>query len=58
MQPSPRHEAAEAGFRRMVETADLPPPDEVEYTPGSLTFLWHEPKLAVVVDLDDPPLAA
>jgi hypothetical protein len=57
MQPTPRHEAAEADFHRMLETADLPAPDEVEYRRASVVFLWKEPKVAVVVDLEDPPLA-
>jgi hypothetical protein len=29
----------------------------VEYTESSVVFLWHANKLAVVVDLDDEPLA-
>ena len=58
MQPRPTHEAAEADFRRMVESFDLTPPDDVDYTPDSVIFLWHEPKLAVVVELDDPSIPA
>jgi hypothetical protein len=54
MQPTPRHIQAEADFRRLIASNDLPEPDEVEYTRGSVYFLWHEPKLAVAVDLDDP----
>jgi hypothetical protein len=45
---------AEAAFRRLIASNDLPEPDEVEYTRGSVYFLWNEPKLAVAVDLDDP----
>jgi hypothetical protein len=55
MQPTPRHRQAEADFRRMIARNDLPEPDEVEYTLGSVYFLWNEPKLAVAVDLGDPP---
>jgi hypothetical protein len=58
MQPSPIHEAAEAHFRRMVESFDLTPPDDVDYTDDSVIFLWHEPKLAVVVELGDPAIPA
>jgi hypothetical protein len=54
MQPTPRHIQAEADFRRLIASNDLPEPDEVEYTRGSVYFLWNEPKLAVAVDLDDP----
>jgi hypothetical protein len=53
MQPTPRHIRAEAHFRRLIERHDLPDPDEVEYTLASVYFLWHEPKLAVAVELED-----
>jgi hypothetical protein len=45
---------AEADFRRLIDSNDLPEPDEVEYTRGSVYFLWNETKLAVAVELDDP----
>jgi hypothetical protein len=45
---------AEGDFRRLIESNDLPEPDEVEYTRGSVYFLWNEPKLAVAVELGDP----
>jgi hypothetical protein len=54
MQPTPRHRQAEADFRRLIESNDLPEPDAVDYTRGSVYFLWNEPKLAVAVELDDP----
>jgi hypothetical protein len=54
MQPTPRHRQAEADFRRMIASHDLPEPDEVEYTLGSVYFRWDEQKLVVAVDLDDP----
>jgi hypothetical protein len=54
MQPSPTHEAAEAQFRLLLENAELAPPDDVTYRHDSLLFRWHAPKLAVIVDLDDP----
>ena len=50
---------AEAYFRRMLSEGDLEQPDEVEYDPAAneLIFFWHEPKLAVVLELDaDAPL--
>src|SRR3954469_17831514 len=46
------HEAAERAFRELLPEAGLPQPDEVEYREESVVFLWHETKLAVIVDLD------
>ena len=54
MQPSPRHRAAESQLRRLLTDSELPQPDDVEYTGGSVIFLWQEPKAAVFIDLDDP----
>jgi hypothetical protein len=54
MQPSPRHAVAESHFRQLIDTADLPQPDEVESTPESLNFRWEEQKLVVALDLDGP----
>jgi hypothetical protein len=51
---SPAHRAAEARFRALVASAALDPPDRVTYEPASLTFFWDGPKVAVVVDLEDP----
>jgi hypothetical protein len=47
-----RHRTIEARFRELVEQADLPAPDDVEYELESVTFLWHGPKVAVAVDFD------
>jgi hypothetical protein len=49
-----RHHEVEARFRELVASADVPVPDDVDYEPGSVVFYWHGPKLAVVVDFDDP----
>src|SRR4051812_49912738 len=46
------HAAAERAFRELLPGAGLPQPDEVEYRDESVVFLWHESKLAVIVDLD------
>jgi hypothetical protein len=51
---TPAHRAAEARFRELVLAAELDPPDRVTYEPDSLTFFWEGPKVAVIVDLDDP----
>jgi hypothetical protein len=43
----------ELRFRRLLEEEGFEPPDEVvhESDPPELVFLWHEEKLAVVVEL-------
>jgi hypothetical protein len=46
------HEAAERAMRELLPSTGLPQPDEVEYREASVVFLWHETKLAVVIDLD------
>jgi hypothetical protein len=51
--PTTRHDEIETRFRALVDEADLPAPDSVSYEPVSVTFYWHEPKLAVVVDFDE-----
>jgi hypothetical protein len=45
------HEAAERTMRELLEGEGLPQPDEVEYRDDSVVLLWHETKLAVVIDL-------
>ena len=49
---TPRHDEAEARFRELLESAELPGPDEVGYEPDSVVFYWHEPRLAVFVDFE------
>ena len=51
---TPQHQEIEVRFRELVEKADLPAPDAVEYEPDSVMFLWHGPKVAVAVDFDRP----
>lgn len=43
----------ELRFRALLEEEGLEPPDEVlhETDPDELVFLWHEQKVAVVVEL-------
>jgi hypothetical protein len=48
---TPEHRSVETRFRELLASADLPEPDAVEYEPDSVLFRWHEPKLAVYVDL-------
>jgi hypothetical protein len=47
-----RHQEAEARFRELLESAELPGPDEIGYEPDSVVFYWYEPKLAVFVDFE------
>jgi hypothetical protein len=53
MEITPAHRDAEARFRQLVADAGLDPPDAVTYERESVTFFWTEPRVAVVVDLDD-----
>jgi hypothetical protein len=55
---TPIHREAEERFRELLESGGIAPPDEVEYEAASVVFLWHEPKVAVFVDLDDVDLEA
>jgi hypothetical protein len=54
MEFTPRHRRAEADFRRLLEDGGVAQPDAVEVSTEGLVFLWHEQKLAVVVELDGP----
>ena len=40
-------------MRALIDDAGIAPPDAVEHAPTSVVLLWHEHKLAVVVDLDE-----
>ena len=49
--------AGDAEFLRRAyldATGLLPAPDEVEYGYGCIRLLFHEPKTAVVIDIDEP----
>jgi hypothetical protein len=46
--------AAEAEARAMLEDHGLPQPDEVEYGYTCIRLIWHEEKLALVIDIDEP----
>jgi len=45
---------AEQTVRQMLADNGMPPPDEVEYGHGCIRLLFEEPKIALVVDIDDP----
>ena len=45
----------EPTLRQLLIDAGLPEPDEVQpHEDGGFVCLWHGPKVAVIVDLDDP----
>jgi hypothetical protein len=49
---------AERAMRRLLRDHDLPEPDEVlDHDDGGIVCLWHEPKVALVVDLEPRPAA-
>ena len=50
-----RFETAERDFMRIAERAGLPAPDEVNYREddGEVELIWHDQKLAVIVELDE-----
>jgi hypothetical protein len=45
---------AERRMRELLEENGLPAPDEVEYGYGCIRLLFHEPKTAFVIDIDEP----
>jgi hypothetical protein len=51
-----RFEEVKRRFPALASRAGLPDPDEVHFHPeaAEVEFRWHEQKLAVVVELDDP----
>jgi hypothetical protein len=49
----PSREQAERAMRQLLADHDLPEPDEIlDHEDGGIVCLWHEPKVAVVVDLE------
>ncbi len=45
----------EMKVREMLEQADVPQPDHVEYGHCCVRVFWIEPRVALVVDIDDVP---
>jgi hypothetical protein len=45
---------AEHMMRQLLEDNGLPEPDAVEYGYGCIRLFFEEPKLCVVIDIDDP----
>jgi hypothetical protein len=52
--PPPTRGEAEAAVRRLLSENSLPQPDEVlPHEDGGILCLWHETKVAVIIDLDE-----
>lgn len=45
----------EKRMRDLLETGGLPQPDYVEYGYTCIRLIFEEPKLCVVIDIDEPP---
>jgi hypothetical protein len=44
---------AERAMRTLLREHDLPEPDEIlDHEDGGIVCLWHEPKVAIVVELE------
>lgn len=49
-------DGAERAMRRLLREHDLPEPDEIfDHEDGGIVCLWHEPKVAIVVDVEPRP---
>ena len=48
---------AEVRMRALLESADLPQPDRVEYGDDDIALFWEDRKLVVEIDLSDAPSA-
>ena len=44
---------AELRVREMLADNGVPAPDEIEYGHTCIRAFWHEPKIVIVVDIDD-----
>lgn len=53
MAPIDVKQRAERRFLSLIEDSGLPLPDAVEYGERCVRFMWTEPKVVVVVDLDE-----
>jgi hypothetical protein len=49
----PTHAQAEAHFRALLSEEGFAQPDEVRHwrDPDEVVFMWHEPKVAIVIEL-------
>ena len=51
MKTPPTPAEAEAHLRQLLADNEMPQPDEVVHHPAEVVFLFHEKKLAVMVEL-------
>jgi hypothetical protein len=51
--PIDRKQKAERRMLSLLQSAGLPEPDEVQYGCECVRLLWHDRKVAVVVDVSD-----
>lgn len=45
---------AEHKMRELLEHEGMPEPDEVEYGHGCIRLVFDEPKIVLVIDIDQP----
>ena len=53
MSTTPTAAEAEERFRQFLQEHDLPQPDEIIHRNSEICVLYHEPKVVLVVELQD-----
>lgn len=48
----PGRDEAERAMRRLLREHDLPEPDDILDHEDGIVCLWHEPKVAIIVELE------
>jgi hypothetical protein len=48
----PGRDEAEHAMRRLLREHDLPEPDDILDHEDGIVCLWHEPKVAIIVELE------
>jgi hypothetical protein len=48
----PGRDEAERAMRRLLRDHDLPEPDDILDHEDGIVCLWHEPKVAIIVELE------
>jgi hypothetical protein len=48
----PDRDEAERAMRRLLREHDLPEPDDILDHEDGIVCLWHEPKVAIIVELE------
>jgi hypothetical protein len=52
-EPTPISDDAKQLLRRLLDDNDLPQPDEILPHEDGILCLWHEPKVAVVIEFEE-----